>query len=187
MVIEMCKKLYLYAYDKPSIKIAWTIIAVLFSSIVLFSPAAEFTLKERLFTAFLTGIFPLLFVYLILYWTTAGDKKASVRFINLNGKIFEISFRDKSLKKFSVENVSSISINYTSHIFPLSWGPPRWSEVSIGINALDFETSQLTTVEFSTVVWQAAIELVKYAKKHEIKIFYNSSETENYFEKISSR
>ena len=83
MVIEMCKKLYLYAYDKPSIKIAWTIIAVLFSSIVLFSPAAEFTLKERLFTAFWTGIFPLLFVYLILYWTTAGDKKASVRFINL--------------------------------------------------------------------------------------------------------
>lgn len=37
-------------------------------------------------------------------------------------------------------------------MFPLSWGPPRWSEVSIGIDALNFETSQLATVEFSTIV-----------------------------------
>lgn len=95
----MSKKLYLYAYDKPSIKVAWSIMAVLFSSIVLFSPDGEFTIKERLFIAFWIGIFPLLFVYLILYWTTAGDKKSSVRFINLNGKNFEISFRDKSVKK----------------------------------------------------------------------------------------
>ncbi len=180
----MSKKLYLYVYDKPAIKIAWSGIAVLFLAIILFSPDPEFTLTARLFTAFGAGIFPFLFVYLILYWSTAADKKSIVRFIKLNEKNLEIIFRDKSVKIYPVENISSISISYEGRLFPLSWGPPRWSEVSIGINASNFETSQLSACEFSTMVWASAIELVKYAKENNIKIFYNSSETENYFEKI---
>ena len=180
----MSKKLYLYVYDKPAIKIAWSIIAVLFSSIVLFSPAEAFTIKQRLFTTFWIGIFPLLFVYLMLYWATTVDKKSIVRFIKLNEKNLEIIFRDKSVKICSSENISSISISYEGRLFPLSWGPPRWSEVSIGINVLDFETSQLSACEFSTMVWPSAIELVKYAKENNIKIFYNTDETGNYFAKL---
>lgn len=180
----MSKKLYFYPYEKPSVKIVWVIFALLFSSIILFSPDQSFIMPARLFVALSAGVFPFLFVYLILYWSTAADKKSIVRFIKLKEKNLEIIFRDKSVKIYPVENISSISISYEGRLFPLSWGPPRWSDVSIGIKALGFETSQLSACEFSTMVWASAIELVKYAKENNIKIFYNSDETGNYFEKL---
>lgn len=181
----MRQKLYLYPYDLPLVKILGTVFAIIFCLIVLLAPDTGLSTGQRLGLAFLMGISPFIFVFVLLYSLAAADKKANVRIITLDNKNIEIIFRDKSLKQYSIDNIDSISVTYTGLINSL-FGPTtaKFSKALISINAKNFSETAFSSFEFSVMVLKSVVELIKYATKHNIRIVFNSKETEEYFEKL---